>query len=118
MDSDYAIRLAMPARRRHRSLRFLLSQPCEESIVEMLLTSGANIHQQDREGNTPLHDAIYGKDIELVKVLLSAGANTSAQNSLGRTALHIAYYSERKKRVRVFSDDTSSFSRFRRHRIG
>ncbi|MDR3285667.1 MAG: ankyrin repeat domain-containing protein [Holosporales bacterium] len=60
--------------------------------VRGFLDFGANMNVdvQDNYGNTPLHCAIFGRQIEVVKVLLAAQADINAQNSEGRTPLHIA----------------------------
>ncbi len=55
-----------------------------------LLKAGADITAQDFEGDTVLHRAAYGDDVELVKWLLRHGANPKTKNVQGKTAGDIA----------------------------
>ena len=45
---------------------------------------------QDKNGNSPLHNAVKAKKPESVKVLLKYGSSTTAKNSIGYTPLKIA----------------------------
>jgi len=45
---------------------------------------------QDKNGNTPLHNAVKAKKPESVKVLLKYGSSTTVTNSIGYTPLTIA----------------------------
>ena len=69
----------------------------ERSLVEELIRQGANIESQDRDGRTPLLNAVSGPDIdlELVAFLVDEGANTNAQDKSGFSALHFCSQNER-----------------------
>lgn len=41
-------------------------------------------------GETPLHQAVKQKNVEMVQLLLEYGSNVAAQNSEGMTLLHLA----------------------------
>ncbi|RXW25651.1 hypothetical protein EST38_g225 [Candolleomyces aberdarensis] len=68
-----------------------------ESSVKILLEHGADVHCQDRQGNTPLliacgSRASYAKDdsirslpLRVVQILLQHGADTSVKNRYGQT---------------------------------
>ena len=47
--------------------------------VELLLQQGANVNTQDKDSNSPLHNAAWhGEDgIELARLLISNGADTT-----------------------------------------
>lgn len=60
-------------------------------ITEELLKRGANIHDKDDQGYTPLHTAAMGHDLNYVKFLLDHGANPLEMNPLGHTPRDIAY---------------------------
>ena len=51
-----------------------------------LISSGADLHAQDDEGNTALHAAAQG-ELACAAKLLELGANVNAQNGVGTTAL-------------------------------
>ena len=51
-----------------------------------LISSGADLHAQDEEGNTALHAAAQG-ELACAAKLLELGANVNAQNGVGTTAL-------------------------------
>lgn len=51
-----------------------------------------SVNQQDEEGNTPLHDAVFAQDLDLVISLLNQGANPNIQNFEEDTPLHVAIF--------------------------
>ena len=51
-----------------------------------LISSGADLHAQDEEGNSALHAAAQG-ELACAAKLLELGANVNAQNGVGTTAL-------------------------------
>ncbi|MCX8092161.1 MAG: ankyrin repeat domain-containing protein [Verrucomicrobiae bacterium] len=53
-------------------------------------TAKSLLDRHDSKGNTLLHNAVQGLDLEVVKDLIAAGADVNATNRLGRTALHLA----------------------------
>jgi len=55
--------------------------------VEKLLARGANVNAPDADGDTPLHGAAQGGDVEIVRMLLDKGANVNAKNKVGGTPL-------------------------------
>lgn len=58
--------------------------------IEKQLQAGATVHEQDMEGNTPLHVAVEApkNEIATVQCLLENGANPNAVNYIGATPLH------------------------------
>lgn len=58
----------------------------DDAVVAKLLQRGANVSQQDRFGNTPLHLASQRGSPAIVKRLLAAGCNPILRNDLGKTA--------------------------------
>lgn len=58
--------------------------------VNNLVKAGADLTAQDFEGDTVLHRAAYGDNVELVKWLLRHGANPKVKNVHGKTAGDIA----------------------------
>lgn len=56
---------------------------------EVLLSKGADVQVQDRDGNTILHHAALMDRLELLGFLLFAGADPEAANKRGQTALHL-----------------------------
>lgn len=61
-----------------------------EDIIRFLLKAGASPNVRDKEGRTPLHDAVDNSKIESVKMLLQAGADVNAKDNNGNTPLSIA----------------------------
>jgi tankyrase len=63
----------------------------QRAEIEALLKSGANIHETDKNGVTPLHHAVRFRSPAAVETLLARGAavNQTCKRS-GSTALHRA----------------------------
>ena len=63
----------------------------QRAEIEALLTAGADIHETDKNGVTPLHHAVRFRSPAAVELLLSRGAavNQTCQRS-GSSALHRA----------------------------
>ncbi|OXU18039.1 hypothetical protein TSAR_003980 [Trichomalopsis sarcophagae] len=60
------------------------------SLVQELLSAGADVNNRDHTGCSPIQCAIYTGDLELVEALIDAGANLDNGNYYGVTALHAA----------------------------
>ena len=60
------------------------------AMIRLLLTAGAKINAQDKNGATPLHRAVRTRCAEAVQCLLAAGANPAIRNLPGSTAFHLA----------------------------
>jgi len=58
--------------------------------VEELLADGADVHQKDANGQTPLYCAAFNGHDEVVVALIVAGAEIDHGNASGETALHWA----------------------------
>lgn len=58
--------------------------------VELLLSHGAKINAQDKEGRTPLFWSVWGGREEVVRALLERGALVDIPNKNGATPLHRA----------------------------
>tara|TARA_R110001592_G_scaffold18816_14_gene77850 strand:+ start:53790 stop:54098 length:309 start_codon:yes stop_codon:yes gene_type:complete len=72
-------------------------------IINMLISSGANVNSTNRIGQTALHiSAQYGY-IDIVRSLLDAGADRTIRDNDGHTAVDLAKY---HARVPVNSDNS------------
>ncbi|KAI1361348.1 hypothetical protein F5Y08DRAFT_22590 [Xylaria arbuscula] len=61
-----------------------------ESLVGMILASGAQVDEADSEGNTALHLAAQARKLVVVRLLLAEGADPNAVNARGWTPVHLA----------------------------
>lgn len=59
-------------------------------ILKEMIKHGGNISAQDDNGDTPLHWATLGRNLEGVKLLIKAGANVNAKNKEGYTPIRWA----------------------------
>jgi ankyrin repeat protein len=63
------------------------------AIVELLLARGADVREPNRDGQTPLHCAVIGGQLETVKLLLQHDPPLEARNVYGGTVLGQACWS-------------------------
>lgn len=59
-------------------------------IMTLLISRGANLNIQNRDGTTPLMYATTSKNTETMKLLLDAGADATLRHRSGQTALNMA----------------------------
>ncbi|VDN84547.1 unnamed protein product, partial [Brugia pahangi] len=73
-----------------------------DSLVELLITRGANIEHKDKKGFTPIILAATGGHVNVVEILLNHGANIEAQSDRTKdTALSLACSGGRKEVVEL-----------------
>jgi len=61
-----------------------------KELAAFLLEKGADVHQKDRKGSTPLHNC----SLEVAQLLVTYGADIHATDSKGNTPLHRGKYIE------------------------
>ena len=71
------------------------------SIVEYLISRGANVNAQSKYKRTPLHYACEGGHLPIVEYLISKDANLDARDEDGSTPLHLASYWGRDSLVKI-----------------
>jgi len=62
-------------------------------MVNLLIKKGSKLNAKNKEGNTPLHEAIALKNTDSYKIiecLVKNGADLSAENNQGETPLTLA----------------------------
>ena len=57
------------------------------------IEAGASVNYVSNRWWSVLHEAVYGRNVEIVRLLLSRGADTHPRSNAHRTALHVAAYS-------------------------
>jgi len=73
----------------------------QNTIINTLINSGANIMAKDKDGNTPLHFASMMGNDSVVHKLLSKGANVNAMDNQGVTPIFLANYCGHGKVVNI-----------------
>jgi ankyrin repeat protein len=59
-------------------------------VAEILLKAGVDVNRLGPDGKTPLHGAVWGRNVEMVKLFLSHGAEVNVHGASGDTPLHYA----------------------------
>eukprot|EP00744_Colponema_vietnamica_P011111 GILI01015636.1.p1 GENE.GILI01015636.1~~GILI01015636.1.p1 ORF type:complete len:213 (-),score=50.11 GILI01015636.1:324-911(-) len=59
------------------------------SVIDKLITLGADMNKGNAQGSTPLHQCALLKRVDCLKCLIAKGANVNAKNKNGQTPLHI-----------------------------
>lgn len=55
-----------------------------------LIAGKINVNCEDYSGNTPFHEAVLGRNIEVIDYLAAKGANVLSKNKTGSNVLHLA----------------------------
>jgi ankyrin repeat protein len=79
----------------------------EKSLIEDLVKLRADVNAQDDNGQTPLHDAINKRSINMVETLLAQGAAIDIPDSSGQTPLHMAAKDLSSKYIQALVDKAS-----------
>ena len=61
----------------------------ERTVVELLLTAGANVEVRGKNGRRPLHLAASFGRVDMAQLLLARGADVDARDDWGWTPLHV-----------------------------
>lgn len=64
-------------------------QEDDQSVISVLLRSGAEVSAQDLKGETPLHEACWRMNQSVVDTLLRNGAEVCVASGRGRTPLRV-----------------------------
>jgi len=67
----------------------LASSKGHVEIVQTLIGAGANVNEENTDGNTALHEASYFGHHKVVQMLIHAGADVNFCNAYGQSALWI-----------------------------
>lgn len=83
----------------HSLLHVAIQVDYDVEIIKILLTNGLEVNARDESENTPLHKAVYFKNIkkhEFAELFVANGAKVNARNKAGETtkAYQIKYYSQ------------------------
>ena len=73
-----------------------------QEMTHLMIKGGANLNQQDDEGDTPLMLAAEAGRKEIVRMLIDGGADISLKNKLGETAEDLAREDEHTEIVAMF----------------
>ncbi|XP_037513549.1 E3 ubiquitin-protein ligase MIB2 [Rhipicephalus sanguineus] len=76
----------------------------DESLVRMMMTTGADMNEKDKDGDSALHFGAYGNKPDILELLVNFGADINAKNKKGYTALHVAVNKEFVACVRVLTN--------------
>jgi ankyrin repeat protein len=60
------------------------------AAADLLVKAGAVVDAQDRQGNSPLHEAVRSRQHLVVRLLVERGARTGLKNVAGDTPLTLA----------------------------
>ena len=72
----------------HRSR---LANPAHISSPDLALCAGADPHEKDASGSTPLLHCAWPGNVEMTELLIHAKADPNLENSHGNTPLHFAF---------------------------
>jgi len=64
----------------------------KKDLILILKNNKNNINIQDKDGDTPLHIAIFLCNYEIIKILLDNGADITIKDKYGQSAVHRLYF--------------------------
>jgi ankyrin repeat protein len=79
----------------------------DSSVVELLVSNGADVNARNKEGVTPLEIALKNGDISTIKYLAENGANIHTQNTRGESPLSLALASESNELLEAIVNETN-----------
>lgn len=85
-------------------LMYALRQPGGERYALQLLQGGANYTSRDEHGNSTLHYAALGGNLESIRITASGGIDLNARNQDGMTPLHVAVIRSPLKVIQALLD--------------
>ena len=71
----------------------------KDKLISVLQNQTNNINIQDKDGDTPLHIAIFLCNYQIIKILLDNGANINIKDKWGQTAIHRLYFGIKDKQI-------------------
>ncbi|HUV64343.1 MAG TPA: ankyrin repeat domain-containing protein [Sedimentisphaerales bacterium] len=74
------------------------------ALVKSFLGKGANINEKGKNGLSPLHTAVWGKNKVVVEFFLAEGADVNAKDQWGYTPLYYAIWNEDANIVELIVD--------------
>ncbi|KAJ9606921.1 hypothetical protein H2200_008932 [Cladophialophora chaetospira] len=83
------------------TLLHMLAARGQESMVRLLVESGASLNERDNDGRTPLHHAASNGHTDIVDVLLEHEADGNLYDHMGLAAIHVAAQNGHEKTVRL-----------------
>jgi len=85
----------------------------KKDLIAQLKNTKNNINIQDKDGDTPLHIAMFLCNYEIIKILLDYGADTTIKDKWGQTAVHRLYFGIRDddiiKIIKLLEDRNINF---------
>ncbi|XP_064638648.1 serine/threonine-protein phosphatase 6 regulatory ankyrin repeat subunit B-like isoform X2 [Lineus longissimus] len=94
-----------------RTPLYLATSRGHTSIVQYLISKGADISIPNKEEKSPLYVAAYFGHLEIVTDLLAAGADINQSDSHNKTALYVATYHGRTDIVRTLIRNNAHVNR-------
>lgn len=73
-----------------------------EECARLLLLKGSQPNARDKFGNTPLHFAVFNKDIELCRALEEHGCDARIKNKDGLSSIDICYGDKDQTMINYF----------------
>jgi ankyrin repeat protein len=64
----------------------------KKKLINQLKNKKNNINIQDKDGDTPLHIAMFLCNFEIIRILLNYGADSTIKDKWGQTAVHRLYF--------------------------
>jgi ankyrin repeat protein len=70
-------------------------------IAQLLIDNGANIHFKNKDGYSPLHNAVKGSHSDVAKLLIAKRAYVTTTNNQGTSLLHEAAITQQKEMIEL-----------------
>ncbi len=84
-------------------------------LIQQLIAAGVDVDAREKDGSTPLFNAVRGNRLEAGRLLLDSGAEVNLVDLTGRTAIGYAALNGNTDQIRLLLEKSAKFDNIDSH---